>query len=398
MNEQFEAGVQALRGGDRQTAADLLREVVAAEPTHEKAWLWLSGAVETAEERRHCLEQALALNPANETARRSLAKLPPKPVAKGDEPNTAVGWTARPSIVPYAAQSSFDDVWARAEQLDLCPYCAAELDPEHKKCPHCGRNLTLRFYRYENPSTNLHLYWVFVLGLGQLALLQLIFDVLMGEPLITLIQHGLLIPFSFIFTLFIIRRHFWAYIGSITMLLIAGTMLLAAPLIDQVMTEFLAGTTRNTPLFGLAEGTVSFINGAVRTLQLADIALGLFYGIFLVAPDFARDELRMTAAVATAPTAHDAFMAGERYAKKGMWASAVLNWRRAAGLEPTRLLYILHLARAYSELNFFERSLDVLQSASYIATTPEAQAKIQEELLRVETKQGKAPQSLVPSP
>jgi tetratricopeptide (TPR) repeat protein len=376
--EQFKAGVSALRGGDRETAARILREVVAADPTHEQAWLWLSGAVPTAEERRQCLQQALALNPSNEAVRRSLNELEPtRPPSPPPKP------PANPAPIP----TTFDDVWVDEEYLQLCPYCAAVLAAEHRHCPACGKKLILRFYRYDNTSTNFHVYWVLVLALGQLALLQLGFDLVMGASLPTLIQHGIFVPLSFGLTFFVMRRHFWAYIGSLLMLFSAGLLLLAAPLLGENVAELLLGeVAARTPLVGLGQGAVAFINGAVRILQLANVALGLVYGVFLVAPDFAQDELRMTAAAPETQTAETAFLAGGRYAKQGMWASAVLNWRRAHALAPTRLLYSLSLSQAYRELGFYERSLHVLQSASQMATTHEGRTKIEEETIKTQAK------------
>lgn len=393
-NEQFEAGVQAMRQGDRQTAARLLREVVTADPHHEKAWLWLSGAAETAAERRYCLEQALAINPANEATRRSLSKLPPAP-ANQQAPKAAVlpsplADLPAPPRIEYAAYSSFDDIWTHADQLDLCPYCAAVLTPQHKRCPTCQRNLINKFYRYDKPTPNFHVYWVLVMGLGQLMLIQAIIDVILQAPWSTVVLHGFITPISFVLTFFLNRRHFWAYAGSLILLFSAGLIIMGEPFLTDMLTNVFGLASTGTPVDGLYQGLSVFITGAVRILAIADIGLALFYGVFIVAPDFARDQVRLVAGVSReSNSGQGAFLAGERYAKSGMWASAVLNLRRATAQEPTRLLYHLTLARAYGELNFFERSLDVLQSASKMVSTPEAQSKIQEEMLKAQLRQQK---------
>ena len=57
------------------------------------------------------------------------------------------------------------------------------------------------------------------------------------------------------------------------------------------------------------------------------------------------------------------YVQGKRYADIGMWANAVLHYRRAAALEPTRSYYLGVLGRAYGELGYYQRSLDVLESA-----------------------------------
>ncbi|MCU0491837.1 MAG: hypothetical protein MUD01_09635 [Chloroflexaceae bacterium] len=79
MNEQIAEwlydGAVALQQGDRELARDLLMRVVEADETVEEAWLWLSGAVEDEADQRTALENVLALNPANEAAKRGLAWL-----------------------------------------------------------------------------------------------------------------------------------------------------------------------------------------------------------------------------------------------------------------------------------------------------------------------------------
>ena len=67
-------GIQALKAGQRERAKALLMQVIEADEENERAWLWLSGAVETDEERRICLENVLTLNPDNELAQKGLAR------------------------------------------------------------------------------------------------------------------------------------------------------------------------------------------------------------------------------------------------------------------------------------------------------------------------------------
>src|SRR5262245_12069750 len=68
-------GIAALKAGDRAGARDLLAQVIRLNPSDERAWLWLSGAVETDDERRRCLERVLQINPQNAAAQRGLAAL-----------------------------------------------------------------------------------------------------------------------------------------------------------------------------------------------------------------------------------------------------------------------------------------------------------------------------------
>ncbi len=76
MDEQIQEwlydGVMALLKGDRQQAQELLIQVVSADEQNEYGWLWLSGAVDTAEDQQIALENVLAINPNNPYARQGL--------------------------------------------------------------------------------------------------------------------------------------------------------------------------------------------------------------------------------------------------------------------------------------------------------------------------------------
>ena len=75
MEETTREGIAALKRGDTARARELLRQAVEENPDDLKAWLWLSGAVESDEERVECLQRVLELNPEHEAARLGLAKL-----------------------------------------------------------------------------------------------------------------------------------------------------------------------------------------------------------------------------------------------------------------------------------------------------------------------------------
>jgi hypothetical protein len=99
-------GIAALKAGKKVQARALLMQATHDDPTDELAWLWLSGAVETDAERRSALERVLALNPANEGARKGLALLPVVPPPNlsplADIPSALVPQrdAARPQVTP----------------------------------------------------------------------------------------------------------------------------------------------------------------------------------------------------------------------------------------------------------------------------------------------------------
>jgi ketosteroid isomerase-like protein len=78
--ELVQQGIAAYKAGRKQEARDLLTRAVDLDPDNEGAWLWLSGVVDTDEERLACLAEVLAINPDNATAQRGMDLLRAKGV------------------------------------------------------------------------------------------------------------------------------------------------------------------------------------------------------------------------------------------------------------------------------------------------------------------------------
>ncbi len=84
MLEKIQQAEAAIKTGDTRTGFQILREVLATNPNSERAWWVMSGMVQR-EQRAHCLNQVLRINPGNQMARETLENLRPlKP-----EPETA---------------------------------------------------------------------------------------------------------------------------------------------------------------------------------------------------------------------------------------------------------------------------------------------------------------------
>src|SRR5512138_3154698 len=73
--EVLQKAVQEARAGRRTEARDLLLELVETEPRNEMAWMWLTGLVDSLEDRIIACENVLTINPANEKVRAYLADL-----------------------------------------------------------------------------------------------------------------------------------------------------------------------------------------------------------------------------------------------------------------------------------------------------------------------------------
>ncbi len=71
----LDEGIAALRAGRKDEARSKLMQVIKADERNEYAWLYLSEAVDNDEDRQVCLENVLAINPANERAETELKAL-----------------------------------------------------------------------------------------------------------------------------------------------------------------------------------------------------------------------------------------------------------------------------------------------------------------------------------
>jgi hypothetical protein len=67
--------ITAIKAGDLETGRLLLDSELENDPDNINAWLWMSAAVSTDDERRQCLEQVLRINPTHAGALRGIQKL-----------------------------------------------------------------------------------------------------------------------------------------------------------------------------------------------------------------------------------------------------------------------------------------------------------------------------------
>lgn len=73
--EALQVAIQAARAGRKEEARDLLIQIVEDDPQNEMAWIWLSGLVDSIDDRIIACENALTINPANEKVRAYLLDL-----------------------------------------------------------------------------------------------------------------------------------------------------------------------------------------------------------------------------------------------------------------------------------------------------------------------------------
>ena len=72
--EDLQKAIQTARGRKAE-ARDLLIQIVEVDPQNEMAWVWLSGLVDSLEDRIIACENVLTINPANQKVRMYLEEL-----------------------------------------------------------------------------------------------------------------------------------------------------------------------------------------------------------------------------------------------------------------------------------------------------------------------------------
>jgi hypothetical protein len=102
IQQLLDEGIASLSIGNKEEARRKLMQVINADERNEYAWLYLSEAVESDEDRQICLENVLTINPANERAETELQALQEKmaqgQVKEGDLVCPSCGVTNPPGI------------------------------------------------------------------------------------------------------------------------------------------------------------------------------------------------------------------------------------------------------------------------------------------------------------
>jgi len=73
--QKLESAAAALKTGDKNTARDILIQLLKENPQQDDAWVGLSMCATSTGQRKECLQRALRINPNNKSAKLGLARL-----------------------------------------------------------------------------------------------------------------------------------------------------------------------------------------------------------------------------------------------------------------------------------------------------------------------------------
>lgn len=389
-------GIAQAKAGQRERARELLLRVVERDERNAQAWLWLSGVVDSDEDRRVALENVLTLDPQNATARAGLDWLD-RQVAPQAAPAPQVAEARLVPVQPGGGEDSLEKVRgesaqapARAEEPPTepegCPYCGQAVSASERQCPHCAQSLII--HTLKRPDFSARVAMLVVLWLVQ-AVTDLIVGVLIVVALMTvgtrlLSGLGVLYIRAYVAGAAFASRLPAADLERVALVLIVFDIVAAAwSSVVTVTLPWRRPAALAVALFVAAVHVVLAVCGfAVGVTSVwvmaAQLALALFLGFLTLESqgDFARESVRQRLEFDSGvKTSMDYYSRGRYYRGLGQTAKAILHWERAVSFAPDQFAFRVALGNANYALGRYDRAAEQLEAALRI--NPEA-ADVQE--------------------
>jgi tetratricopeptide (TPR) repeat protein len=379
-------GIAAAKAGKRDEARKLLLRVVEANERSEQAWLWLSGVVDSDDDRLICLENVLALNPENVQARSGVRFLQERGLTAASlegnittAPSDSAAGTG-PAAQPARRINGLEpDAFLEG---DGCVYCGRSVGNGQSRCPYCkGRLITKQFKNEERSPTGylLHAYWIILVGIDLVGvfLIGFVWDNIDEIP--DFIQKYLSLFVGPVLTGDAAMK---GYFEPDTMILLVRLVLLGLAIGSGLVAVGLFLRRPNAHIVGLVLIALNLLVWfALFLLGYLGYAVAAFGGLYVVAltifmfntvEDFSQEERReWLRPDKRLVNDADYFTRGRAYEKRGMWAKALLHWRRAIALNPRRDTYYAAAARAYARLGRYDEALGQMDQAVAVSRTPE---------------------------
>jgi tetratricopeptide (TPR) repeat protein len=397
VSEWLRDGIAAARAGRRDEARELLMRVVEANESSEQGWIWLSGVVDTDEDRLICLENALTLNPDNAQARAGLKWLQGQGVGSREQGIGSGEQASSSTVFQTTVERDADFLTAEG-----CVYCGLVVDDEETRCPHCGRLLVSRQFKRQERSAwayQLHALWI-ILGLiiiveallirfdwtkavdsladGVPTSLAPIVNGFLYDVASTLVHPGMTGDTGLEATVIFIVLLGMGGLG----LLLAPALLLRQRL-AHIVGRFLIIFHLLFEVALLARGVTGLGLGALQGIYTIVLALLMYETI----EDFALVERREWLELDRhAINATDFYGRGRIYEKRGQWARALLHWQKAAALSPANDAYPAAMAQVCARLGRLELALKHIDRALEISPNPQDLRHLREIIVEMQNK------------
>jgi tetratricopeptide (TPR) repeat protein len=396
-------GIAAAKAGDKEQARELLMRVIEQDERNEQGWLWLSGVVDSDEDRLVCLENVLTLNPDNVRARAGIGLLRERGV-QIDEPSEGEELDGDVELIEPApfSDGSAPPVSDAFLGPDGCVYCGRTVGERDARCPHCGgRLVTKQFRRAERSPIGylLHAYWIVLACVNVADAVIIGYVWKYGQDIPGVLKGylpyivGPVVTGSTTIDTFIDTD---GVIQVVRYLLLALTVLAALVALGLFLRRPKAHVAGIALIglhliFGVALFMLGFLGSITAVFRgLLTVMLTIF--MFNTVEDFAQEEQRERLVPdRRAVNDTDFYVRGREYEKRGMWAKALLHWRRAAAINPARDTYYAAMARAYTHLGRYADALREVDEAMHVGRDPEEWRPLRELVLEAQRRPAPGP-------
>ena len=374
----LEEGIAAAKAGQKERARQCLMQVVEADENDEQAWLWLSGVVESLEDKQVCLENILALNPDSDLAKRGLAWIAQQraeqglpPVPPPETPAPAIPQPPEPEPPPPDSPSDQETptlvIPPTAGQPDQV--IAPPVQPSFASTPAAP---AVRYESRRKRESRSVLLWLLSIGWGLYGLLSIAGGILLLflpswlstllenpdleaelrpdqiETLMTAVETGA--PWGIGLFVF----------GGLCIALAVGLLM---RLKEAFYASFvMAALSLAASVYSAAAGGGSCCCGPIIPI----IFLGL---TFFARDDFAVEEVAVEEEwVGYLPgSSLDHYNRGAAYARQKKLDLAIQEWERAVELEPNNMRFRNALALAYAGQGQKEKAIALLEETLALA-------------------------------
>lgn len=103
---ELKEAINLAKSGNKAEAAKILSNILKEQPENEAAWLWLASCLKTNQQKIYCLNQALALNPENQTTQKAIQRIKESDIKPQEEPDQPSNPNSRPKsiIIPQKSE------------------------------------------------------------------------------------------------------------------------------------------------------------------------------------------------------------------------------------------------------------------------------------------------------